>query len=138
MDVRRQSTLSPRKLIEKTRHHLKTAPCFQDSVDEANRIDIDYKANPWWKARYNCWEVKGQIAEEYKILGPRICDELRKSCRESSLEVFVWPYMVGKSPKSARPVLVIASEDEVSREEAKAAIDQSDVLEHHRYFNCGP
>jgi hypothetical protein len=46
--------------------------------------------------------------------------------------------MVGKSPKSARPVLVIASEDEVSHEEAKSAIDQSDVLEHHRYFKLWP
>jgi hypothetical protein len=138
MSGRRDTTFSPKKLISKTRRHLRTPTAFQDSIDEANPVDIDYKANPWWRSRYLCWEVKGQIAEEYKTLGPKIYEELGQSCRESSLEVFVWPYMVGKSAKNARPVLVIASEDETSREEAKATIERSNILQEYPHFKLWP
>ncbi|KAJ4369235.1 hypothetical protein N0V83_006320 [Neocucurbitaria cava] len=138
MNERREIAFSPRKIIGKTRQHLRTPATFKDSVDETNPVEIDYKANPWWRSRYLCWEVKGQIAEEYKILGPKIYDELRQSCRESSLEIFIWPYMLGKSTKSARPVLVIASEDEASRADAKATIERSDILKEHQHFKLWP
>lgn len=65
----RSGVLSPRKLLERILHHLQSPPCFQDSVDEANCIDIDYTASWWWKSRYSCWEVAVRIAEEYKSLG---------------------------------------------------------------------
>lgn len=138
MNDHRPSTLSPRRLVEKTRLRLQALPSFQESVDENNRVDIDYRANPWWKTRYLCWEVKGAIAEEYRSLGPKIREALQNSCRESSFEVFVWPYMVGKSTKTARPVLIIASEDEASREDAKVAIETSGLLQTHRYFKLWP
>lgn len=134
----REGRFNPRKLVRKTRYHLRPAAEFSDSVDDVNPVDIDFRANPWWGSRYSCWEVKGQVAEEYMSLGPRIYDELRQSCRESSSEVILYPYMVGKSPKYARPVLVIASEDEPSRQEAKAAIVKSDILKEYPHFKLWP
>ncbi|CAI6339878.1 unnamed protein product [Periconia digitata] len=130
--------LGPGNFVERTRNHLRPRAGFQDSVDEANPVEIDYKANPWWKSRYSCWEVKGQVAEDYKDVGAKIHNELRQSCRESSWEVSVSPYMVGKSTKNAKPVIVIASVDESSREEAKAAIERSGILMHHPYFKLWP
>jgi hypothetical protein len=107
-------------------------------VDEDSPVIIDRIANPWWKpdSKYSCWEIKAgaQVAEDYKKIGPKIDQELERWCRESSGKVFIWPYMLGKSISKARPVIVIASEDKASREQAETVIKRSRILKHYPHF----
>lgn len=67
-------------------------------------------------------------------MGEKIHEKLRHSCKESSWPVSIWPYMVGETVHKARPCLVIASEDKISREDAKRAIVKSGLLEQYPYF----
>lgn len=111
-------------------HQIRLA--FQSSVDKTQPVTIDYNANSWRKlfSGLRCWEVKGPLAVIDEDLGPRILEEVRHLCRESSSAVLVSPFMVGKTPEKAMPVIVVSSEDKESREAAKELIDRSLILKN--------
>ncbi|KAF2656359.1 hypothetical protein K491DRAFT_678121 [Lophiostoma macrostomum CBS 122681] len=110
-------------------------PDFRDSVDEANPVQIDYTANPWWKPRDLCWEMKGPMWSDFKnVLKPSIDKELHGSPRLIGRVPSVWPYMLGRSLRHAKPVIVIASKYQDCREEAKNAIERSGLLEGYEHF----
>jgi hypothetical protein len=134
----RSGDFRPTRLFKKAKEHLQHTATFENSVDETNLVQIDHTANPWWRSHILCWEVKGRIADEYNCLGPKILRELQQSCKESSQEIFVEPYMVGKSPQKARPVIVIASEDKTTREDAKRVIEDSDIIQEYPHFKLWP
>ncbi|PVH96273.1 hypothetical protein DM02DRAFT_674930 [Periconia macrospinosa] len=116
---------------------------FEDCVDEDHPVKIDYTVQSWWIGKfvqYLCWEVKGQVGEDYKVLEPKIYEEFGASplLRESNWKPLVWPYMIGKSPRKAKPIIVISSEDEASRNEAKKVIELSDFFKNYQYFELLP
>jgi ankyrin repeat protein len=120
--------------IQNKRIKLRSRPDFQSSVDETRPVTIDEAANSWWKkfSGYHCWELKGPLAITYAKLGPRILEELKLFGKESSSEVSVSPFMVGKTPGKARPMIVISGDKE-SREAAKSLIEKSSIIESSEF-----
>jgi hypothetical protein len=114
----------------------KTRPDFQKSVDEERPVKIDKTVNSWSRlfTDYCCWEVKGPLAETYyRDLQSKIFEELKQFVSDTSSEVSVDPFMVGRTPKKAKPRIVISSKDKASREAAKALIDRSKILDNSEF-----
>ncbi|KAI4633817.1 uncharacterized protein J4E87_000983 [Alternaria ethzedia] len=100
----------------------------EDSVDIEHPVRVDQEANPKWKDGQLCWEAKGKCAQVYAEAKTKLLRELDQSQRESFCEICVSLFMVGKTPRKAKPMIIISSEDKRSREEAKRAITRSGVL----------
>ena len=100
----------------------------EDSVDIEHPVRVDHEANPQWKDGQLCWEAKGKCAQVYAEAKTKLLRELDQSQRESFCEICVSLFMVGKTPRKAKPMIIISSEDKRSREEAKRAITRSGVL----------
>jgi len=100
----------------------------EDSVDIEHPVRVDHEANPQWKDGQLCWEAKGKCAQVYAEAKTKLLKELDQSQRESFCEICVSLFMVGKTPRKAKPMIMISSEDKRSREEAKRAITRSGVL----------
>jgi len=122
---------------EKTRFDLKvlgdrllqrTRVDYEDSVDIDHPVCVDQKANPEWNQDHFCWESKGKCAQDYKEVETKLLKELDQSRRESFCEVGVSLFMIGKTPRKAKPVIIISSQDQRSRQEAKKAITRSGIL----------
>jgi hypothetical protein len=120
--------------VKDNRIHRQSRPDFQNSVDETRPVTIDDAANSWWKkfSGYRCWELKGPLAITYAQLGPKIHEELKQFGKESSSEVSVSPFMVGKTPKKAKPMIVISGDKE-SREAAKSLIEKSSIIKDSEF-----
>ncbi|KAH8634470.1 hypothetical protein IG631_09870 [Alternaria alternata] len=106
---------------------------YQSSVDVDNLVQVDHIANPIWKRGQLCWEAKGPCAQDYKNKETELLKELNQSRRESFSEVAVSLFMIGKTPRKAKPMIIISSEDKRSREEAKRAIKNSGILKDLKY-----
>jgi hypothetical protein len=114
----------------------KTRPDFQNSVDETRPVTIDNSVNSWSRLfpRLCCWEVKGPLAETYyRDLQSRIFEELKQFVSDTSSGVSVDPFMVGRTPRRAKPRIVISSKDRASREAARALIDRSGILDNSEF-----
>ncbi|CAN9433437.1 unnamed protein product [Alternaria alternata] len=101
---------------------------YESSVDTDHPVAVDETANPKWKRGQLCWEAKGECAQDYKDMEIEILKELNQSRRESFCELGISLFMVGKTPRNAKPIIIISSEDRTSREEAKKALINSGVL----------
>lgn len=117
-----------KELAKKTRKRLRSGTVFQDCVDEAYLVKIDYAINRWWDAKYSCWAPKGRVADDFETISPKIVHELQQSCKESCRSLNVQAYMVGTSPGKAKPYICISSKDRASRKQAKIAIERSNIL----------
>jgi hypothetical protein len=106
---------------------------YEDSVDTDRPITIDSRSNPQWREGQYCWEAKGAVAEEYRAKRPQLLFELNQARSEASREVDISLCMIGKSVARAKPVIVISSEERRSREEARAAIRRSRLLEQTNF-----
>ncbi|KAI4674392.1 uncharacterized protein J4E88_008126 [Alternaria novae-zelandiae] len=111
------------RLLQRTRVN------YEDSVDMDHPVSVDQKANPEWNQDHFCWEAKGKCAQDYKEVETKLLRELDQSRRESFCEVGVSLFMIGKTPQKAKPVIIISSQDQRSRKEAKKAITRSGILE---------
>jgi hypothetical protein len=116
-----------------------------DPVEIGDKVTIDYAANPQWKRGQLCWEPKGPVAVQYNDLAPKLLQELNKSRRESSREVSISLFMVGRTAAHAKPILIISGEEKQSRKEAKSQIIRSQLLANSgfeigllRYPPAGP
>ncbi|KAI4614058.1 hypothetical protein J4E80_006748 [Alternaria sp. BMP 0032] len=110
------------KLLQRTRVN------YEDSVDVGHPVCVDQKANPEWNQDHFCWEAKGKCAQDYQEVETKLLKELDQSRRESFCEVGVSLFMIGKTPRKAKPVIIISSQDQRSRKEAKKAITRSGIL----------
>jgi hypothetical protein len=117
------------KLVAKKVKEKESLGLYESSVDIENAVNIDYGANPHWKRGHRCWEAKGEAAQQYKSMESSLLNELNQSRKESFCEVCISLFMIGKSPRHAKPIILISSEDKRSRQEAKAALDSSGILE---------
>ena len=89
MNRRQEQVFSRSRLVQKARQSFRPDANFEDSVDEENAVEIDHKANPWWRDKYLCWEIKGPMSDEYKRISPEINQELNQSRREGSHVVLI-------------------------------------------------
>jgi hypothetical protein len=101
---------------------------YLDSVDVEHPVHVDRIANPKWKRGQLCWDAKGKCSQDYKDMEMELLRELNQSRQESFCEVGVSLFMIGKTPESAKPIIIISSEDKRSREAAKKAITASGIL----------
>jgi hypothetical protein len=118
------------------RIYRKTRPDFQSSVDETRPVTIDNSVNSWSRLfpHLCCWDVKGPLELIYhRDLGYRIFEELKQFVSVTSSAVSVNLFMVGRTPKRAKPRIVISSKDKASREAAKALIDRSKILDNSEF-----
>lgn len=109
---------------------------YESSVDIDNPVKVDEKANPEWKPGQLCWEAKGKCAQDFKHIEEELREELNQSRQESFPEISICLVMIGKTPLKAKPVIIISSEYETSREEARKVIIKTKVLETS-YFQIG-
>lgn len=118
---------------------------YESSVDIENPVKVDEKANPQWKPGQLCWEAKGKCAQDFKHIENELREELNQSRQESFAEISICLVMIGKTPLKAKPVIIISSEYETSREEARKVIIKTKVLEtsyseigYLKYLPSGP
>jgi hypothetical protein len=105
---------------------------YESSVDIKNPVKVDEKANPEWKPGQLCWEC----AQDFKHIESELREELNQSRQESFAEISICLVMIGKTPLKAKPVIIISSEYETSREEARKVIIKTKILETS-YFEIG-
>ncbi|CAN9445342.1 unnamed protein product [Alternaria alternata] len=102
---------------------------YESSVDEKHPVHVDEEANPQWKRGQLCWMAQGKCAQDFKDMESELLEELNESRRESFSEISICLFMIGKTSLSAKPVIIISSEDEISRKKAKAAITKTRAFE---------
>jgi hypothetical protein len=103
---------------------------YESSVDTEHPVRVDHSANPAWDPSLLCWEAKGACALSYARIETVLLEELYQSRKESFCAVGVSFYMVGESPETAKPVIILSSVDRRSRQAAKKAIESSDILKN--------
>ena len=105
----------------------------EESVDIEHPVRVDEIANPKWKHGQLCWEAKGKCAQDFKSMEMKLLEELGQSRRESFCEVGISLFMIGKTSRNAKPMIIVSSEDKTSRTEAKKAIIKSGILTHSNF-----
>jgi peptide-N4-(N-acetyl-beta-glucosaminyl)asparagine amidase len=84
-----------------------------------------------------CWEAKGPARDAFRILAPKIKDYLDRSVEPVSSWVTWSIYMLGRTPKNARPILLFCCEVAAHRKEVRDAIKDSGLLDEYPGIKTG-
>lgn len=101
---------------------------YEDSVDQRT-LPIVPTADDW-PQNQKCWYPTGPLASEFEEVYPGLRDVVNRSCGNTGGEVSIDLFMVGKTPKKAKPIIILSSTCTQSRQSGRTDIESSGILDH--------
>lgn len=87
--------------------------------------------------RLHCWQAKGPVRRSFLVLKDHIKEHLEEHGDAVSTPVIWQVYMIGKSRKSAYPVIFFCSKESDARKTVRKQIEESNILANFPGFKTG-
>lgn len=87
--------------------------------------------------RLHCWQAKGTVRRSFLVLKDHIKEHLEEHGDVVSTPVIWQVYMIGKSRKSAYPVIFFCSKEADARKTVRKQIEESKILANFPGFKTG-